>query len=99
MCLWITFSQAIALDRFEPYRVNQFCRFGHFILQKATFGIYSRLLKEKYLLKDINFLKILTELQTVLGEKPVSFKDTCNNSKKQAMTMQCSSKSGWMSTA
>jgi len=99
MCLWITFSEAMALDRFEPYRVYQFCRFGHFTLQKAAFDIYCRLLKEKYLLKDINFLKIWTELKTALGEKPVSFKDTCNNSKKQAMMMQRSSKSGWMSTA
>jgi len=48
----------MALDRFEPYRVYQFCRFGHFTLQKAAFDIYCRLLKEKYLLKDINFLKI-----------------------------------------
>ena len=77
MCLWITFSHAIALDSFEPYRVYQFCRFGHFISQKATFGIYCRLLKEKYLLEDINFLKILTELKTVLGEKPLSLQSQC----------------------
>jgi len=59
MCLWITFSQAIALDRFEPYRVYQFCRFGHFVSQNATFGIYlvtqGKILTQGYkLLKNIN---------------------------------------------
>jgi len=56
--------------------------------------VFTWLLKEKYLLKDTNFLKILTELKTVLGEKPLNFKGTCNNSKEQAMVMHCPSKSG-----